>query len=83
MSALPIDPPPVPAPELAPVLPLYVGGPELGRGAHPCRCGHAWEAHQHHRPGTDCGACGRECPRYSAEDGAVRWLRRALRRAFT
>ena len=23
-----------------------------------CRCGHAVEAHEHFRPGSDCGACG-------------------------
>ena len=24
----------------------------------PCVCGHAKEAHEHYRQGTDCGACG-------------------------
>ncbi|WP_205472207.1 hypothetical protein [Nocardioides sp. SYSU D00038] len=27
-----------------------------------CRCGHASEAHQHYRRGTDCAAC--ECRRF-------------------
>jgi len=30
----------------------------------PCRCGHAAEAHEHYRPGRDCGACG--CHRFAA-----------------
>lgn len=27
-----------------------------------CRCGHDRGAHEHYRPGSDCGGC--ECPRY-------------------
>jgi len=27
-----------------------------------CECGHAEDAHQHYRPGTDCGVC--DCPKY-------------------
>jgi hypothetical protein len=27
-----------------------------------CRCGHAAEAHEHFRPGNDCGAC--RCNRF-------------------
>lgn len=23
-----------------------------------CRCGHAADAHDHYRPGSDCGICG-------------------------
>jgi hypothetical protein len=23
-----------------------------------CLCGHQYEAHEHHRPGTDCSGCG-------------------------
>ena len=30
----------------------------------PCRCGHVAEAHEHYRPGRDCGACG--CHRFAA-----------------
>ena len=28
-----------------------------------CRCGHHPDAHQHYRPGSDCGLC--ECARWS------------------
>lgn len=32
-----------------------------------CVCGHAFDAHEHYRPGSDCGACGHtECPAYCA-----------------
>jgi hypothetical protein len=34
----------------------------------PCRCGHAAEAHEHYRPGRDCGACG--CHRFAAPSAA-------------
>ena len=44
----------------------------------PCVCGHAREAHEHYRPGHDCGACGaRGCADYRRVGGAVS---RALRR---
>ena len=26
----------------------------------PCLCGHAREAHEHYRRGSDCGVCGRD-----------------------
>jgi hypothetical protein len=29
-----------------------------------CRCGHLRNAHEHYRPGSDCGLCG--CPRFRA-----------------
>lgn len=29
-----------------------------------CVCGCPEEAHEHYRPGSDCGACGSECRRY-------------------
>ena len=29
----------------------------MGNPSH-CRCGDAAEAHEHYRPGRDCGACG-------------------------
>jgi hypothetical protein len=33
-----------------------------------CRCGHAFEAHEHYRSGTDCGICGNAvCPAYQAD----------------
>jgi hypothetical protein len=40
----------------------------------PCVCGHGMAAHEHYRPGTDCGACGRmTCRVYRPENG--RWRR--------
>jgi len=27
-----------------------------------CVCGHAQEAHEHYRPGSDCALC--DCPRF-------------------
>ena len=33
-----------------------------------CRCGHDAEAHEHYRPGSDCGACGAaQCGRFRAQ----------------
>jgi hypothetical protein len=44
----------------------------------PCVCGHARDAHEHYRPGRDCGACGaHDCADYRRAGGAVR---RALRK---
>ncbi|WP_219414389.1 hypothetical protein [Pseudonocardia nigra] len=41
----------------------------------PCACGHAREAHEHYRPGSDCGVCGAEsCAEFRAEGGAIRKL---------
>jgi hypothetical protein len=46
----------------------------------PCVCGHARDAHEHYRPGRDCGSCGAShCAEYRREGGAVR---RTLRRLF-
>jgi hypothetical protein len=44
----------------------------------PCRCGHAKEAHEHYRPGRDCGICGADvCAAYQAAgESARRRLRR-------
>jgi hypothetical protein len=43
-----------------------------------CICGHAREAHEHYRPGRDCGACGaHDCADYRRAGGVVR---RALRK---
>ena len=53
----------------------------MGNPSH-CRCGHAAEAHEHYRPGRDCGACG--CHRFaSATDASARrgGVRRGARRA--
>jgi len=47
----------------------------------PCRCGHAVEAHEHFRPGSDCGACGAaQCGRFRAP-GRRGLLSRLQRRA--
>jgi hypothetical protein len=51
-----------------------------------CRCGHVADAHEHFRPGSDCGACGRvACPAYredvlevdadALDSVATTWLR--------
>jgi hypothetical protein len=51
--------PPRPAPEAA-------GRREAAAPAR-CRCGHDAAAHEHFRPGTDCGACGAQaCGRFRA-----------------
>lgn len=58
------DPPPI-APTPRPVV-------------EPCVCGHPKDAHDHYRPGTDCGVCGAvQCGEYRLDGGPVR---RALRR---
>ena len=45
----------------------------------PCVCGHARDANEHYRPGTDCGACGvRDCADYRRAGGAVRQMLRRL-----
>jgi hypothetical protein len=42
----------------------------------PCRCGHAVEAHEHYRPGSDCGACGAQgCRRFRPQRGRRWWPR--------
>jgi hypothetical protein len=59
--------PPVPPAPQAPVV------------VEPCVCGHARDAHEHYRPGTDCGACGvRDCADYRRAGGAVRQMLRRL-----
>jgi hypothetical protein len=46
---------------------------------NPCTCGHGMAAHEHYRPGTDCGACGRaRCGAYQPASGRVRRLLRRL-----
>lgn len=34
-----------------------------------CVCGHERDAHEHYRPGTDCGACGSTCRAFHARTG--------------
>ena len=46
----------------------------------PCVCGHARAAHEHYRPGRDCGACGaQDCAEFRRAGGAIR---QTLRRLF-
>lgn len=48
-----------------------------------CVCGHDADAHQHFRPGADCGACGRErCPSYRTTSRPRRLLARAADALF-
>jgi hypothetical protein len=45
----------------------------------PCTCGHGPEAHEHYRPGTDCGACGRSaCAEYRPANSAWRRFLRGM-----
>ena len=45
----------------------------------PCVCGHAREAHEHYRRGTDCGVCGAEqCLEFRREGGVFRKTMRRL-----
>lgn len=38
--------------------------PSRGSGPKGCKCGHAANAHEHYRRGTDCGLCS--CPKFRA-----------------
>jgi hypothetical protein len=39
-----------------------------------CRCGHDAAAHEHFRPGSDCGACGAgRCGRFRRVQGGTSW----------
>lgn len=45
-----------------------------------CVCGHLYEAHQHYRAGTDCGACAATaCARYRGADSVRVRAARLLR----
>jgi hypothetical protein len=80
-------------PEIGPKPPVSEPAPERpGPPAPPeadlpsrCRCGHPVAAHEHFRPGSDCGACGAtQCGRYrpaARHRGPLAALRRAIRRA--
>jgi hypothetical protein len=53
--------------------------PQRPAVVEPCACGHARAAHEHYRPGTDCGACGAEgCEMFRAEGGRLRRLFRRM-----
>jgi hypothetical protein len=46
----------------------------------PCTCGHSEAAHEHYRPGSDCGACGRgACGEYRPANSAWRRVLRSVR----
>ena len=53
--------------------------PQAPAVVDPCRCGHGRDAHEHDRPGTDCGACGTGCSAFRARD--ARPIRRRVRLA--
>ncbi|MEN3266278.1 MAG: hypothetical protein V7646_3172 [Pseudonocardia sp.] len=54
--------------------------PAQRTAVEPCTCGHALAAHDHYRPGTDCGACGATgCGAYRPVGGPIRRLLRRLR----
>jgi len=54
--------------------------PEQRTVVDPCVCGHGRAAHEHYRPGSDCGTCGREgCMEYRAQNGFFRQLWRKLK----
>jgi hypothetical protein len=45
----------------------------------PCTCGHGLEAHEHYRPGSDCGACGRAaCGEYRPANSVWRRFLRTV-----
>ena len=53
--------------------------PEQHTVVDPCTCGHGPEAHEHYRPGSDCGACGRTaCGEYRPANSAWRRFLRSV-----
>jgi hypothetical protein len=45
----------------------------------PCMCGHSEAAHEHYRPGSDCGACGRAaCGEYRPANSTWRRFLRTM-----
>jgi hypothetical protein len=54
--------------------------PEQRTVIDPCVCGHSRGAHEHYRPGSDCGTCGRAgCVEYRPQNGFFRQLWRKLK----
>jgi hypothetical protein len=81
--AAPLPDPPSTAPGESDPRPLHpvgpAGVPAAGGVPAPCRrCGHAHEAHQHYRAGTDCALCPPgDCPKYRRRSRfrlSGRWL---------
>lgn len=55
----PLDPPATP--------------PGAARAVGRCVCGHVRDAHEHYRPGSDCGVCGvAKCAAYRRRGGRLR-----------
>ena len=68
--------PAVPPQRIANSTPPPVQAPTV---VEPCACGHAREAHEHYRRGSDCGACGAEtCGRFRRQGGPVRKMLRRV-----
>ncbi|MEU7811031.1 hypothetical protein [Pseudonocardia sp. NPDC049154] len=55
----------------APTAPPVAPPPQAPASVGTCVCGHEAEAHEHYRPGDDCGACGAAvCGHYTPADGS-------------
>ncbi|MBP2366334.1 hypothetical protein [Pseudonocardia parietis] len=59
----------IPAPRVAPDDIPTVAPPPTPAAVDICRCGHEKDAHEHYRPGTDCGVCGTACRAFHARTG--------------
>lgn len=59
----------IPAPRTAADDIPVVVGPATPAAVDLCRCGHEQDAHEHYRPGTDCGICGAACRAFHARTG--------------
>jgi hypothetical protein len=68
----------VPAQRSAPVTPPALPLPPVV--VDPCACGHRKDAHEHYRPGTDCGACGATACAAFRPAGSTSPLRKLFRR---
>ncbi len=62
----------------APSVPADTTPPPVQRTVvDPCTCGHSMAAHEHYRPGSDCGTCGRAaCGEFRPENGFFRQMMR-------
>ena len=87
--AVTVPAPVIPAPRSAthetqdtaptPVVPAVPVQPATPVAVDLCVCGHERDAHEHYRPGTDCGACGSTCRAFHAR--TVRTTSRSARHA--